>query len=132
MARASYSAEVRQAVLAAVATGTPVAELAQRFGVPEGTIYSWLSRGEAKGEAFASLARLAKEESGEELGTKLYAHLNDQLTTLAELSRIFRSEDWLRKQSAADLAALYSQISDRAFQLVSAFQEPAESDALPD
>jgi hypothetical protein len=48
--------------------------------------------------------------------------LRENLLTLAAQQEFFRNEDWLRKQSAADLAILHGVSTDKALRLLEAYR----------
>lgn len=114
MARQNYSEETKAAVMAALLTGQSVSEAAKTYRVPEATIRSWKSR--QGGNDVASVATQKRERIGE----LLVSYLEEGLTTLQEQVRVFRNEEWLKKQGASELAVLHGVIADKQIRLLEA------------
>ncbi len=112
-----YPPEIKAQVLAALLQGQAVTYVAKEYNIPEGTIYSWKSR-EINGHG-SELAAHAKEKK-EQIGDLLIEYLSESLITLRKQAIMFRNEDWLAKQNAADVAVLHGVITDKAVRLLEA------------
>lgn len=107
--------ETRAAVLAAVASGQSVNSVAKQFGISRRTITSWRDQ--------AQLPTVAQEKK-QVIGEQLYGLLEDSIETLRVQVRFMRTEAWLEKQSAADLAILHGVLHDKTRHVVAAFRPP--------
>lgn len=127
MARKEYPDEVRAAVMAALLEGQGAAKVAEEYNIPEGTIASWKSR-MVNGDAIVSIA----SEKRDQLGELLMDYLAANLTTLRmQIEGVHRDEEWLKKQSAGELATLHGVSMDKAIRLLEALSR-ANVDGNPD
>ncbi|GIV73552.1 helix-turn-helix domain-containing protein [Caldilinea sp.] len=113
-----YPDEVKAQVMAALLAGQSVSAVAQEYNIPKGTVSNW------KRKAHQAMA-------GESLGRKsldelLFAYVAENLATLREQVRVFRDRDWLRGQSASEVAVLHGVLADKTIRLLEAFGEPPE------
>ncbi len=122
---AAYSDQVKAQALAALLAGQPFADVSRAFGVPTGTLKSWKSR-QLRGESVATVATDARER----IGVLLLEYLETTLETLKAQQLVFRSEEWLRKQSAAEAATLHGTTLTGAVRLLEGLAE--QDDALGD
>lgn len=118
MAKATYSAETKAAVLAALLAGQGVGQVAADFKLPEGTVKSWRSR--MKNPDGSASAASATPEKRAEVGDLLVGYLHANLATLAKQLEVFGDPDWIRKQSASDMAVLHGVMTDKAIRLLEA------------
>lgn len=119
--RRKYTAEEKAAVLAALLEGQGVSDVAKQYRIPEGTVKSWRKRlGDAK------VATVATEKK-EEIGDLLVGYLQTNLAALRSQNAVFTDPDWLRKQSASDLAVLHGVMHDKATRLLDAMGGPRET-----
>ena len=110
-----HSAEVKAAVMSALLTGQSVAEVAAAYEIPAATIKTW--RRKLRSENI-----LDEPQKKDELGGLLIDYLRENLTTLAAQSRHARDADWLKKQSASELAVLHGVIADKTVRLLAALE----------
>lgn len=104
--------------MAALLAGQSISEIAKEYKIPEGTVYSWKSRQE-NNEAPAILAREKKEE----IGNLLLSYLSELLTTLKIQVVTFRDKDWLKQQSASEVAVLHGVIADKGIRILEALAD---------
>lgn len=116
MARTQYSDDLKARVLAELATGAAVADIAKQFGVNKATIRSWKTR------ADLHVATRVPRETEASIGQLLSSYLSESFTTLIAHARFVRNEAWLEKQSAGELASLHVAIADRAIRVAAALQ----------
>ena len=131
MARQQYSEEVRAAVLVAIQAGDDATTVAERYGVPVGTVHSWASRQRqhAPSEDLSSLASLASPERAR-IGSLVMRYLEVSLQALEAQAKVFSDTEWIKKQHAGDIAILHGAIGDRAVRLLEALAVAApEADA---
>jgi transposase-like protein len=117
----THSEETKAAVMAALLTGQSVSEAARRYNIPKGTVSDW--RKQAVGDT------VTPTQKRERIGELVLAYLSTALETLEAQARMFRDEDWLRKQNAADVAVLHGVVTDKSIRLLEALaasQEAAE------
>jgi transposase-like protein len=99
---AEYSDQIKAQALAALLAGQALSDVSRAFGVPTGTLKSWKSR-QLRGESVATVATDARER----IGMLLLEYLETTLETMKAQQVVFRDEEWLRKQSAAEVATLH-------------------------
>ena len=109
-----YSNEIKAAVLAALLAGQSISQVATEYNIPEGTIKSWKSRLQPN----ATQATPKKE-----IGDLLLEYLRVNLDTLRIQAETFQDSDWLKKQSAADVAVLHGVMTDKAIRLLEALSK---------
>lgn len=123
--KTTYSEELKASVMAALLAGQSISEIAKEYNIPEGTVKSWKSR-QLNGETVALVAT----EKREIIGELLLGYLSELLVTLKKQVVIFRDEDWLKQQSASEVAVLHGVIADKGIRLLEALAdtgEPTES-----
>ena len=118
MTRKRYSEETKAAVMAALLAGQSVSQVAKEYGIPKGTVSGW----GRKSQEVASVTTQKKERIGE----LLVSYLSTSLETLEAQARMFKNEDWLRKQNAADVAVLHGVVTDKAIRLLEALANNQE------
>lgn len=110
---AEYSDQVKAQALAALLAGQAPSEVARVFGIPVGTLKSWKSR-QLRGETVATVATDVRER----IGRLLLGYLEETLTTLTVQQMVFRNEEWILKQSAAEAATLHGISVDKVVRLL--------------
>ncbi len=126
MAKATYSPEVKAAVLAALLEGQGTTKVAADFKLPEGTVASWRSR---MHDGASPLRDIASEKR-DAIGALLLEYLHENLTTLKSQVVVFRDPVWLKQQTAADAAVLHGVLTDKSIRLLESLGA-TESDAAP-
>lgn len=121
MPKTNHGDEVKAQVLAALLAGQKVGEVADAFGVPEGTVKSWRQRAK-EGGGVASVAPAKKER----IGDLLLVYLEKLIEAMTKQAEHTGDKAWLDKQSAADVAVLHGVSSDKLHRLVETLQR-AES-----
>ena len=111
---ATHSEETKAAVMAALLAGQSVNSVAKEYKLPVGTVKSWKSRG---------VAEKATVKKADRIGELLLEYLEENLTTLKEQARIFRTETWLMKQNASDVAVLHGVLTDKSIRLLEAMSK---------
>jgi len=120
-----YNPDTKAAVLAALLQGQSVNSVAKTYKVPRSTIQGWR---DAAGMNDSALPRSKKDEIGE----KILAYLDENLTTLRAQAEFFRDKEWLKKQDASSLAVLHGVITDKAIRLLEALAgEEGETEEYP-
>jgi transposase-like protein len=123
---AEYSEQIKAQALAAMLAGQAPSDVARAFGIPVGTLHSWKSR-QRHGESLASLA----SDSRARIGVLLLDYLQAALETLGRHQVAFRNEEWIHKQSAAEIAVLHRETLAGAIRLLEglADQDDGSADA---
>jgi transposase-like protein len=115
-----YSDQIKAQALAALLAGQSFTQVSIAFGVPAGTLKSWKQR-----SVFTPDASDASEKRAR-IGALLLEYLDVTLETLKAQQLVFRNEEWLLKQSAAEVAVLHGTSIDRTIRLLEGL---ADSDA---
>jgi transposase-like protein len=123
---ADYSDEIKAQALAALLSGQAPSEISRMLGIPVGTLKSWKSR-QLRGESVATVATDVRER----IGQLLLDYIETTLETLKVQQVVFRNEEWLRKQSAAEVAVLHGTSVDKAVRLLEGLADQDE-DTAPD
>ena len=108
--------ETKAAVLAALLAGQSINDVAARFHLGKATVSAWRTAAGLDG------TYPVRTQNGDELGDLVSAYLRENLITLKAQAAFFRDTEWLRKQSAADLAVLHGVSADKALRIISALQ----------
>lgn len=131
---AEYSDQVKAQALAALLAGQSISEVARAFGVPLGTLKSWKQRHpDATDRAVFVDALDASDASTkrERIGALLMDYSIASLETLIAQQKVFGSEEWLRKQSASEVAILHGVGFDKVVRLLESLTETDERDGQP-
>lgn len=121
---AEYDDATKAAALAALLAGQAPSLVAATFGIPVGTLKSWKSR-QLRGDSVATVAT----DSRERIGTLLLDYLAETLETLRIQQKVFRDTEWLRKQSAAEVATLHGISVDKAIRLLEGLADTSDDPA---
>lgn len=107
----TYSEETKAAVMASLLTGQSVSSVARAYKIPKGTVSDW--KRQAEGVA-------SEPTQKKEIGPLLLAYLHTNLQTLTKQSMVFADEQWLKQQSASELAVLHGVLADKTIRLLEA------------
>jgi len=111
----SYSDETKAAVMAALLTGQSVSAVAREYKIPKGTVSNW------KRQAAESVEGVRPDRTQkEEIGALILDFLAASLRSLRAQADVFARPEWLRTQSASDLAVLHGVQTDKAIRLLEA------------
>lgn len=120
-----YSEQIKAQALAALLTGQSFSEVSRALGIPVGTLKSWKSRSVDVLDAPDATGATTKRER---IGTLILEYVEEGLTTLREQVKVFRDADWLKQQSASEIAILHGVIADKQIRLLEALADDAPSD----
>ncbi len=109
-----HSPEVRAAVTAALLTGQGVNEVASQYKLDKSVVSRW--RAPINSDELQQVA----DEKREEFAELLAVSLRETIRTLTIQVQFFRSEKWLKDQSAAELATLFGVITDTVVRILEA------------
>lgn len=116
-----YSDQIKAQALASLLAGQSFAEVARALGVPLGTLKSWKQRNpDATDRAVFMDAVDASDASikRERIGVLLMNYSIASLEALIAQQKVFSSEEWLRKQSASEVAILHGVGFDKVIRLL--------------
>jgi transposase-like protein len=130
MARREYSNETKAACLAALLGGQSVGEVAATYSVPAATLRSWKSRQGLDGQGTVALVT---ESARAEIGDLLLVYLRELIEMWRKQLVVFGDPEWLKKQSAGELAVLHGVAVDKGIRLLEALEAGGEggADATP-
>lgn len=116
---APHSNEVKAAAVAAVLAGESVSSVAKQFGVSRAAIVEWRDKTGITGEV-TPVAQQKKHD----LGMQVYGLLEDSIAHLRFQLRVTADEEWIKRQTANDLAIYHGVIADKTVRLLAAFRPP--------
>ena len=117
MTRREYSDETKAQVMAALLAGQSVSSAAHEYKIPKGTVSSW--RKLALNKAVGVDANATQK--GTSIDALLQNYVEANLVTLREQSEFFRDRDWLKEQSASELAVLHGVVADKTVRILEAW-----------
>lgn len=119
--RQEYTNETKAAVMAALLSGQSVSSVADEYGIPRGTVAGWSSKARKE-------APLLPNTKKEEIGDLIVGYLHANLKALESQSQVFANQEWLKKQSASELAVLHGVMTDKAVRLLEALTRAGSQD----
>jgi transposase-like protein len=99
------------AAQAALILGTPVAQVANQFGIHPSKVRDWKD----------TLITVGAVGRRDRLSDMLMAYIEQEMKSLMSISIVTSSEDWIDRQSAGELAQFVAAKSDRLLMLLQAF-----------
>lgn len=105
-----YSDETKAAVMAALLEGQSIGQVAREYKIPKGTISNWKNR--YKGPENGTQKK--------EIGDLLLEYLRANLEALKAQVDVFKDPQWLKHQTASDVAVLHGVMTDKAIRLLEA------------
>ena len=107
------SEETKAKAVAEVAAGARIDQTMKKYKVGYSALHKWRKQA---GMTASEKPVAEPEDFRAQIGT----YLRETLETLAFQQRFFRDQEWLRKQTAADLAGLHAVCADRAIRICEA------------
>lgn len=117
-----HSPETKAAVTAALLAGQGVNDVAAEYRLDPSVVSRW--RTQLGEERLQQVATKKATDYGDLLG----CYLGEVLTTLQLQARFFRSEAWLKDQSAAEAGVLHGVLCDKAVRLLEAAELAGSDD----
>lgn len=105
----------KAAVMAALLTGQSINYVAKEYKIPRGTVASWSRE--------LSRDHTVSYEKRERLGELIIDNVEAELLTTIAMQDVFRDKEWLKKQSASELAVLYGVIKDKTLRVLEALPD---------
>jgi transposase-like protein len=109
-----HSAKVKGAAIASLLTGDTVSEVATKHGLDKSVVSRWKAR-IPKGE----LQRVATKK-GEQIDCKIFECAKSNLESLTAQAKTTGDPEWIRQQSAKDLALLHGVMFDKSLRILDA------------
>lgn len=113
-----HTPQLRAAVLADLLTGNAVAWVAHKHHISKGLVSQWRRE--------AGITPEVRTKRAISFGELVANYLQQALTTATVQAALFADTEWLKKQSAADLAELHGVLLDRSVRILAALERPAE------
>lgn len=111
--------------MAALLAGQSFSEVARAFSIPIGTLKSWKQRDVAGLDASRESPDASAKRS--RIGELLLDYLVTTLETLKAQQVVFRDTEWLKQQSAGELAVLHGVSVDKAVRLLEGLADEGAS-----
>jgi len=108
----AYSPKVKGEVIAALLAGQGVNEVAKQYSIDKATVSRWKTSLPQQ-----ELQQIATEKK-ERLVDLIQAHLVASLKGATKCAEQANDDNWLRQQSAENLAVFYGVLSDKSIRLV--------------
>lgn len=105
------SEALKAAVQAALLLGVPAAQIAQQYGINPQTVRKW--------EAAFDISSPTKRRDS--LSEMLMVFVEQELRSLTTVSIATSDEDWIKAQSAAELASFIGAKQDRLMEILAAY-----------
>lgn len=126
-----YTPELQGQVMAALLAGQSVSSVAKQYNIPKGTVSGWKRQAQSlvESEGVAGVATQKRERIGQLIIDNVEAELE---TMIAMQKNVFTDREWLKQQSASELAVLYGVIKDKAIRVLEALPDPEPGDEAAD
>lgn len=111
------SEPLKAAVMAALLLGQPAAQIAHQFGLPVATVRRW--------EAAYDISNPIKRRDN--LSEMLLVFVEQELASLMSISIATSDEEWIKDQSASDLAMFVGAKQDRLMKILEAYSRAQAS-----
>jgi len=112
MSRTVYEPEQKAAVIAALLTGQSINSVAKEYKVPKSTVGGWSQN--------LDRTDLVPDTKKEAIGDLILVYLSTALETLSIQAQAFADREWLKQQSASELAVLHGVLADKTIRLLEA------------
>lgn len=124
-----HDQEARAAVLAAILSGSSLAEISRAMKIPEATVGRWRDQA-GLGTKPPQPHELGPERKAD-LGVRVGEYLDELLIALRAQASHTRDPEWLQRQNAHQLAILHGVLADKAIRILGALRsdEPLQLDA---
>lgn len=121
--RKNYSKEIKATVIAALLEGQSVSRIAKDYNIPSGTVKSWKNRQEQNADATIETVATQKKEISNLIIELLETHLEAAINIAQSIDT-----DYIKKQSASEVAVLLGVINDKAFRMLEALGRAEDND----
>jgi transposase-like protein len=121
MARTQYPDELKAVAMAALLSGQSVNTVADKYKIPRGTLKSWAAR---ERNALRGDNSVVTHDQRERIGHLIINNIEAMLETTEEILDVVTDKEWLKQQSASEVAVLFGVISDKTYRLLEALPDP--------
>lgn len=118
----AFPSEVRVKAVGAVVSGESLIVVARRLSIPKSTLIRWVRE---DGPIQPSNAR-----SREAMAELIYDTIADAFTALRAQLQASADPEWIKDQTAGDLAQLMGTISDRTIRLLAGIRPVNDADSV--
>jgi transposase-like protein len=109
-----HGEELKQRAVADLMGGDSIAVVSERYELPEGTVKAWSAqRGQVD---------LVQPQKKEELGELVADLLATNLRGLRTIAGLPEDREWLKKQTASELAIFYGVLADKSIRILGALR----------
>jgi transposase len=116
--------QIRLQAMAALIAGQSYSQVSQMFGIPVGTLKTWRHRDRQSGGVVSEVETTKRAR----IGALLLEYIETTLETLKVQQVAFRDADWLKKQSASEIAILHGVTVDKTIRLLEGLAPDEESE----
>jgi hypothetical protein len=116
----AHDETIRAEAMAALLAGQSISYVAKEYKLPRGTVSAW-SRNLPRNHTVST-------EKRERIGQLIIDNVEAEFETMIAMQDVFTDKEWLKKQSASELAVLYGVIKDKAIRVLEALPD-AETDS---
>lgn len=125
--RVRHSEEVKAAAMAELLRGQSVNEVARKYQIPPGTASAWRAKARAE-SGITPNTPAAVTIQKETIADLLLEYMKESIISLRAQVKAFSDPEWLRSQSAADLAILHGVQNDKMVRMLEALGGPEEQE----
>jgi hypothetical protein len=132
--RDSERARTKAAAIADLMDGTQPAVVAARYGLNAATVRSWKARLDVPvatpvATGVATVIQPSVETQQLEIGALIMENLRAKLIATQRIAEYATTQDWLNKQTAADVAALFEALDRSATNILDRLAQRGSTDA---
>jgi len=120
---APQPAQLRAEAVAAVLAGQALSDVARRYGLAKQTLSQWVQHDPER------TLRTPDAHNEPDLGDLIYGLISDHIATMAAQLQAASRSEWLREQSAADLAQLLGAERDTLLRLLAGLRRVDNADS---
>ena len=122
-----YSEQQKKEALDAIAENETLSSVAKRLAIPVSTLSGWLKKSkQMEVGPIKPVSILTSSHQLGDIGDHLVDYICELLSTLKLQAKFLSNEEWLKAQSANQLAALHGVLADRTILLLEALSEPPQ------
>lgn len=121
----TYTDEIKAQVIAKILLGHSVSQIANEHNIPLGTVSGWKTRAIQKADS-VGLVEQKKENDDEiklRIGSKLLIYLEANIDAAIAQLTVFSDPEWIKQQSASEMAILHGVMSDKSVRMIQAFKQ---------
>lgn len=121
----SYTDETKAQVIAKILLGHSVSQIAEDHGIPYSTVATWKAKA-LNVDVETQQISIQKKENDEDIksriSSKLLVYLEANIDAAIAQLKVFSDPNWIREQSAQEMAILHGVMSDKSVRMIQAFK----------